>query len=256
MARMKIRQALIAFLAVATVVAVTPTPAYALDDNLTCSDFRTRSYTEGYSTTVIGYCARWNWHPDTSSVTDPKELPDPPSGPGGGVAVPDKDDKHDCAELKRTIEELAPLYDEALAAYFAAMANESKLEQDYAPQQSRTEFARRAWLAARSASETVLNQYLRRNGLPVETVIIKGTPWPKKASEYYIDPDLGYAKAVNAALAAERLATDIYLEQQRASAVHLNAIIAAEEAVDEAYVKLTSILQEVELLQTYANEHC
>jgi hypothetical protein len=78
--------------------------AFAQDD-VTCLQDETRQYSEGFHTTVVHYCTRWQWHPPSGGDHDgttPAGDHDPDGGKGG---TPDTPDPRGCDSVKQSLAE-------------------------------------------------------------------------------------------------------------------------------------------------------
>lgn len=247
--------------AFATAVAFTllspASPALALDDNLTCVDFRTRGFTEGYQTTVIGYCHRYQWNPPVDVSKESGDLPEPPSGPGG-VAVPNRRDDIECYQLRKQLDAMDREYEQIFLDWQVKLAELMKAEEAYRPQQEATEAARRAWLTRRTSSRTWLNMYLKRNGLPVQTYTNpKGAVLPKDPQDYTdIDLNKPFSWMLIDAIAAERAAEAAYLAEQAKGVPLLNTVVDAQEALDHAYEMVSAHMEERDLIEGYLEQNC
>ncbi|MEV4414580.1 hypothetical protein [Catellatospora sp. NPDC049609] len=253
------RHVLTAFVSAVLFTLLTPaSPALALDDNLTCVDFRTRSFTEGYETTIIGYCARWHWTPPETVYPESGDRPEQPGGPGGGVEAPGRRGDVDCYQARKQLAELDRQYEQLFLDWQVRLGDLMKAEEAYKPQQAATEAARQAWLKKRATARTWLNMYLKRSGLPVQTYTnIKGVEVPKDPQDYTdIDLNKPYSWLLIDAIADERAANEAYVAEQRKGFPLLNAVIAAQEALDHAFEMVTAHTEERALIQGYIDANC
>jgi hypothetical protein len=256
---MKMRHVLTAFATAVAFTLLSPaSPALALDDNLTCVDFRTRSFHEGYHTTTIGYCHRYQWNPPVNVSKESGDLPEQPGGPGGGVEVPNRRGDIECYQLRKQLAEMDREYEQIFLDWQVKLGALMKAEEAYKPQQEATEAARREWLRKRASSRTWLNMYLKRSGLPVQTYTNpKGAVLPKDPQDYTdIDMNKPYSWMLIDAIAAERAAEAAYLAEQGKGIPLLNAVIEAQEALDHAFEMATAHTEERDLIEGYLEKNC
>jgi hypothetical protein len=255
-----------AFLAVSLTVALSPSAAFALDDNadLVCLEEGTRQYsshTPGvYETVNIGYCERWGWTPPKGSSGGGGGTDDAGGiGPGaGGSYEPPAVPKVDCDQVKGQLKQAEELYDAYMAEYVRARDAANNTFINVENQGTNTDQLYQAYLQAQADLKSWSSVYTTFNDTDPYYYELNdaGSLEIARPVKYAGSSDDLLAREVVAVFAAYEKAVAELRAAKGAYEYLLQVQTEQEKAFATAKVNLRAELQEIALLQRILAKNC